>query len=165
MAKQLVIERLARESVLAQFETFDLDTHGIDEVGLRDATIDWLEGRHGEVVQMEVRILLERVVMSVIKSIIRKSRPTAREIAARFADGQMALPTLDEARREFYRDVDGIAIRLLDMKKEAAMCAGFAYIRLGDENRAKGRRLLRIWQEMEERGLGNESTVRDLYAA
>ena len=165
MAKQLFIERLARESIIARFESFDLDTHGIDEIGLRDATIEWLEGAHGDVLQMETRILLERVVMSVIKSIVRKSRPTAREIAARFTDGQMELPTLNEARREIYRDADDLAVRLLEMKKDAALYAGLAYIRLGDENRAKGRRLLRIWQEMEVRGLTDDDTVRELYAA
>lgn len=165
MAKQLLIERLARESILAQFETFDLDTSGIDEIGLRDATIDWLEGRYSDVLQMETRVLLERVVMAVIKSIIRKSRPTARDIAGRYVDGQMVLPTLGEAQQEVYRDADGRAIRLVDMGKESTLVAAFAYIRLGDENRSKGRRLMRVWQEMDARGLADDDTVRMLYSA
>lgn len=165
MAKQLVIERLAREAVMAQFEQFDLDTHGIDEPGLRDATIDWLEGRHSDVLQMETRILLERMVMNIIKQIIRKSRPTARDIVGRYASGQMVLPTFEQAEREIYRDNDGQAMRLLDMRKEATICAALAYIRLGDENRAKGQRLLRVWQEMDERGLSDDATVRSLYVA
>lgn len=165
MAKRLYIERLTREIVVAQFENFNLEDHGVDEVGLRDAAIDWLEGRHSDVVQMESRILLERVVMTTIKSVIRQSRPTARQIAAQYVDGQMRLPTLEEADQEMYRDLDGVAHTLADMQKESTLIAGLAYIRLGDENRSKGRRLIRVWQEMDERGLSDKDTVRMLYSA
>lgn len=89
----------------------------------------------------------------------------ASQIAAQFSDGQMRLPTFEEAQHEVYRDIDGVAYALADMRKEAMLVAGFAYIRLGDENRAKGRRLIRVWQEMEERGLADEDTVRSLYSA
>jgi KaiC/GvpD/RAD55 family RecA-like ATPase len=165
MAKLLMIERLARESILAQLERFDFDTNGIDEVGLRNATIDWLEGTHSEVVEMETRVLLERLVMAAIKDIIRKSRPTARQIAERYVSGQMQLPTFEQAKREVYRDADGLAIRLVDMRKEATFSAALHYLRLGDENRAKGGRLFKVWQEMDGRGLADEDTVRMLYSA
>lgn len=163
MAKQLVFQRLARQAVSEFFNSFDQDTHGIDERGLCDATVEWLEENHGDVIQMETRTLLGRSVMNIIKRIVRESRPTARAIAARYASGQ--IPMFEEAAREIYRDVDGIAVRLIDMRKEAAFYAALAYVRLGDENHAKGRRLFAVWQEMETRGLADNETVRKLYSA
>lgn len=62
--------------------------------------------------------------------------------------------------------IRAVAERILaDMKKEATLIAGLAYIRLGDENRAKGQRLVRVWQEMDDRGLSDDDTVRSLYSA